>query len=107
MKTVVKQGDTLRRKVNLTYKITSAEVDLTGCTAYAEVRTSPGQELLLTGTTEITASTGKITVTFDKTQTATLEPGEYGFDIRLEKDSDRQTIYTERFTVVKPYTERS
>ena len=106
MKTIVKQGDTLRRKVDLTYRTTGAAVDLTGCTGYAELRTFPGQELLETGTVDITASTGRITVTFLKTQTGELDPGEYGCDIRLEKDTDRLTIYTERFTLVKPYTER-
>ena len=106
MKTIVRQGDTLRRKLDLTYRSTKAPVDLTDCTGYAELRTFPGQKLLETGTVEITASTGRIMVTFLKTQTGELEPGEYGFDIRLEKDNDRLTIYTERFTLVKPYTER-
>lgn len=107
MKIIVKQGDILRRKVKLTYKATGAAISLTGCTAFAELRAFPGQELLATGTTAITASTGIVTVTFSKAQTNALEPGEYGFDIRLEKDNDRKTIYTERFTLVKPYTERS
>ena len=107
MKIIVKQGDTLRRKVKLTYKTTGAAVSLSGCTAFAELRSYPGEELLATGTTAITASTGTITATFDKAQTLALEPGDYGFDIRVEKDTDRQTVYTERFTLVKPYTERS
>ena len=106
MKTVVKQGDTLRRKVKLTYKTTGAPVSLTGVSAFAELRTYPGEELMANGTTAITASTGVITVTFTKAQTLALEPRDYGFDIRLEKDSDRLTIYTERLTLVKPYTER-
>ncbi len=107
MKMIIKQGDTLRRKVKLTYRATGAPVSLTGCTAFAELRAFPGQELLATGTTAITASTGTVTVTFSKDQINALLPGEYGYDIRLEKDTDRKTIYTERFTLVKPYTERS
>ena len=103
--TELKQGDTFRRKLVLTNKDTGEPVDLTGCTAYCQVRRSPGQELLLTASATIDG--GEILVLLTKQQTATLEPGEYGFDVRLECDDDRRTLYTEWINLIKPFTERS
>lgn len=102
--TELRQGDTFRRKLSLTYKDSGNPVDLTGCTAYCQVRRSPGQELLITATPTIDG--GNIFVTLSKEQTAALEPGEYGFDIRLECNSDRRTLYTEWLSVILPFTER-
>ena len=102
--TELKQGDTFRRKLSLTIKDSGEPADLTGCTAYCQVRRSPGQELLLTASATIDG--GTIYVTLTKDQTATLEPGEYGFDVRLECDDDRRTLYTEWINLIKPFTER-
>ena len=103
--TIVRQGDTFRRSITLTYKQTGTIVDLTGCTAYSQMRSKPGEALCFDGDTSIDVATGKIIVTFAKEDMETLEPGDYGFDVRLEADNDRKTIYTERITVVLPYTE--
>lgn len=102
--TDLRQGDTFRRKLELTYKDSGNPADLTGCSAYCQVRRSPGQELLLTASATIDG--GNILVLLTKQQTATLEPGEYGFDVRLESGTDRRTLYTELVTVVLPFTER-
>ena len=104
---VVKQGDTLSRDISLRYKKTNAVVDLTGCTAYSQLRTKPGEELKLEGVTSINTETGTISVAYSADQMETLDPGDYGFDVRLELDNERKTVYTERFTLVKPYTELS
>lgn len=102
---IIKQGDTLRRELKLKYQKTGAVVDLTGCTAYSHFRTFPGQELLLEATTSINSETGTVTVIFSAEQMGGIEPGEYGYDVRLEKDGDIRTIFTERVSVVLPYTE--
>ena len=102
--TELKQGDTFRRKLSLTDKDTGEPVDLSDCTAYCQLRRSPGQELLLTASATIDG--GTIYVTLTKDQTAGLEPGEYGFDVRLEYEDDRRTLYTEWINVILPFTER-
>jgi hypothetical protein len=102
---IVKQGDTLSRNIALRYKKTHAVVDLTGCTAYSQLRTKPGEELMLEGVTSINTETGTVSVVYSADQVETLDPGDYGFDVRLELGTERKTIYTERFTLVKPYTE--
>lgn len=104
---VVKQGDILRRDISLTYKKTHAVVDLTGCTAYSHLRTKPGNELLLEGDCSIDTETGIVTVIYSSDQIQTLEAGDYGFDVRLVLDDQAKTIYTERFSLVIPYTDLS
>ena len=104
---VVKQGDILRRDISLTYKKTHAVVDLTGCTAYSHLRSKPGNELLLEGDCSIDTETGIVTVIYSSDQIQTLEEGDYGFDVRLVLDDQKKTIYTERFTLVIPYTDLS
>ena len=101
----VKQGDTLSRDISLRYKKTNVVVDLTGCEAYSQLRTKPGEELKLEGVTSINTETGTISVVYSAEQMETLAPGDYGFDVRLELDGERKTVYTERFTLAKPYTE--
>ena len=103
--TDLRQGDTFRRVLSLTYKGSGEPADLTGCTAYCQVRRSPGQELLLNASATING--GEIMVLLTRQQTGSLEPGEYGFDVRLECDGDRRTLYTEWINLIKPFTERS
>ena len=105
--TELKQGDTLRRRITLEYKGTKTPVNLTGCTGYSQFRRFPGGELIANGTVTVGGAEGTVVAVYTATQTITFEPGEYGFDIRLESSGDRKTLYEEAVTVVLPYTERS
>lgn len=106
-KIILKQGDTLRKHVTLTYTGTGNPVDLTGYTGYCQLRQKPGSTLLLSGTVTTGGAQGTVVAVFTAAQTNTLALGTYGFDIRIESDDDRKTIYTAEVEVVKPYTERS
>ena len=104
---ILKQGDTLRKTITLKYIGTGNPVNLTGCTAYSQLRESPGSSLKLSGTVTTGGSQGTVVVVYSASQTNSLPLGKYGFDIRLESSGDRKTIYSAEVTVVKPYTERS
>ena len=104
---IIRQGDTLSREISLKYKKTLTVVDLTGCTAFSQLRKKPGDELCLEGTCSINTETGVVTVEYTADQIQTLEFGDYGFDVRLVLDDQKKTIYTERFTLVIPYTDLS
>ena len=105
MGTLVKKGDTFRRVLSLTYDQTGTSVDLSGCTAYSQLRAEPENEVLADATTAIDTSLGQITVTYTADQIDALEPGEYGYDVRITKDNDVLTVWTERISVFLPYTE--
>ena len=105
--TILKQGDTLRRRISLKYIGNNAPVNLAGCTGYSQLRQQPGGDLIANGTVTLGGADGTVVVVYSKTQTASLQLGDYGFDVRLESDGDRRTIYTENIKVVKPYTERA
>lgn len=123
---VYRQGDTIRQGVKLAYKGTGAPVNLTGCTAYSQMRKYPGEELIAQGTTFINVALGIVSVEFTKDQTAQLEAGEYGYDIRMKSEwnashpipdgyivddpvlrsgTDIITLYSTRVKIVKAYTE--
>ena len=123
---VYRQGDTIRLGVKLAYKGTGSPVNLEGCTAYSQMRKYPGEELIAQGIPYINVPLGLISVEYTKDQTAQLEPGEYGFDIRMKSewsashpfpdgytpdDPDRRsgtdiiTLYSTRIKIIKAYTE--
>lgn len=100
-----KQGDTIRRSVKLKYAGTGNPVNLTGCEAFAQMRKTPGGDLAASAACLIDAALGRITVTFTGAQTAALDPGVYGYDIRLSSEGDTVTLYEEQVSIVLPYTE--
>lgn len=100
-----KQGDTFKRIISLTYENNGAPVDLTGVTAFSQMRAFPGGDLVLEGTCTVSVTAGTVTVVYSADQMQDLEPGEYGYDVRLEVDDERKTIWTERFLLQLPYTE--
>jgi hypothetical protein len=101
----LRQGDTLRRRILLTYIGTKNPLDLTGYTAKSQFRAYPGGDLIAEATMQVDAGTGRIIAEYSAEQTAAIEPGEYGYDIRVQSETDRRTLYSELVTVVKPYTE--
>lgn len=106
-KIILKQGDTLRKRITLTTVGTGTPVDLTGYTGYCQLRQKPGESLILTGTVTTGGAQGTVVAVFTAAQTNSLALGTYGFDIRIESNDDRKTLYTAEVEVVKPYTERS
>ena len=101
----IKQGDTLRRHISFRYIGTNTPVDLTGVTAYSQLRVVPKGALKAEGTVTIDAGQGVITVTYSPAQTAVLEAGNYGFDVRIMSEGDVKTIYTKAVKIIDPYTE--
>lgn len=88
------------------YMGTKNPVDLTGCSAYCQLRDKPKSEnVKITGSVAIDPSQGTITATFTPAQTATLDAGDYGFDIRLESEGDVKTIRSYIVKLVIPWTE--
>ena len=100
-----KQGDTIRLFVKIAYKGTGDPVNLAGCTARSQLRKKPGDSLKANGTVAIDTANGLVSATYTSAQTAVLEPGSYGFDIRLQTQGDEITLITKQITIVKPYTE--
>lgn len=103
--TIIRQGDTFRKRIAFTHAGTTNPVDLTGYTAYSQLRTKPGEELKAEAEAIVDPELGRVTVIFSAADTAALEPGEYGYDIRLESADDIRTIFMETVKIVKPYTE--
>lgn len=103
-KITIVQGDTLRRNIVLTYD-NDSPVSLTGCEAFSQLRSWPGEELQAEAECVIDAALGRITVTYSADQTAALDPGDYGYDIRITSEGDVRTIWSERISIVVPYTE--
>lgn len=103
--TIIKIGQTFRRQVALTYVDDGKPVDLTGCSAYCQMRDVPGGQLKATAVCTMDVAMGQITATFSPADTATLTEGEYGYDIWLVSEGDKVPLYTERVSVIKRYTD--
>ena len=101
----IKTGDFLRVRISVTYQKTKTPVDLTGCSAFSQMRKTPGDELMAEGTVTIDAENGLITVYYASDQTENLEPGTYGYDVRFVSDDEVKTIYEEQLKFTAPYTE--
>ena len=104
-RTIIKQGEQFSRAKTLKYADTGDYVDLTGCSAYSQMRTEPGGTLLATAECSVTPEFGRITATFSSEDTANIAPGNYGFDIWLTCEGTSKPIHTEEVTIVKRYTD--
>ena len=108
MSVTIKQAENFSPCVKMTYRKTGSPVNLTGCTAYSQMRREPNSELIATGSCVIDAVNGRITVTYDSTVTANIPLGEYGYDIWLVPngdESEKRPIWTERVKVIGRYTD--
>ena len=122
---VYRQGDTIRFGVKLAQKGTGDPTNLTGCTAFSQMRKYPEGELIAEGTPYINVPLGIVGIEYTKDQTAQLEPGEYGYDIRMKSEwgvnrqfpdayipddpgrragTDVITLYSTRIKIIPPYT---
>lgn len=105
MATIIERGETFRRTLKFSRKNTGESIDLTGCTAHSEMRNKPKGTLLATAT--CTIGSGIVEALFDKTATAGLPLGEAGYDIWLVCGDDQKPVFTERVSVIDPYTDLS
>lgn len=105
MNTIIKQSETFRRTLKFTHVKSGEIIDLTGCTAYAQMRTEPGGTLLDEATCAIDTANGIVSATWSAEQTANLPLGKAGYDIWLKCGDEQKPIFTEQVTVVKGYTE--
>ena len=106
MSTTIKQAENFSPCIKLTYKKTGAPVDLTGCTAYSQMRREPNDELIATGNCVIDTKGGRITVTYDSATTANIPLGEYGYDVWLVINAnEKRPIWTEKVQVIGRYTD--
>ena len=105
MKTVIKQKEKYEKAVTLKYLGTNTPVDLTGCSAYCQMRTYPGGDLVATAECSVTPDLGRVVATFSSADTEIIEPGEYGFDIWLVSADTAKPICTKQVSVVRRYTE--
>ena len=105
MITIIKQAETFRRSLKLCDVNTGVIADLTGCTAYAQMRKTPGGDLIASATVSIDTGTGVVTALWDAATTATFPIGTWGYDIWLVCGGDQKPIFTEQVSVIKPYTQ--
>lgn len=103
--TIIKKGETFRKVIRMKYADTGSPVDLSECTAYSQMRSEPGGILIETGACTIEADTGSIYVLYNAEKTEAMNPGHYGYDVWLVKDTERKPIFTERVDVVDKYTD--
>lgn len=104
-RTVIKKGESFRKVIRMKYADTGIPVDLSECTAFSQMRTSPGGMLIDTGACTIEADTGSIYVLFSAERTNEMNEGHYGYDVWLVKGNERKPIYTELVDIVDRYTD--
>lgn len=104
MITILK-GEDYTKYLHLQYADTQEPVDLTGCTAFCQMRDVPGGELLATAACEIDDSNGDIWVRFSGNVTADLPSGEAGYDIWVVENGRKHPIYMTRCRIGDAYTE--
>ena len=99
-----KQGDTIRKVVKFTYKGTGEPVNLMNCTAFSQMRNADG-ELVAEASPSVDVANGLVIVEYTTKQTAALEPGGYGYDIRLKSEWRRSISEIEGYTINDPVTQ--
>lgn len=104
-KNLVKQSETFRRSYIFRNGQTKEVLDLTGCTAYAQMRTKPGGDLIAAATCSIDTAIGRVTALWSSVQTAAINPGTYYFDVWLKCDDDQRPFTTEQVDVIQTITE--
>lgn len=67
---------------------TGNPLDLTGYTAYAQMRKSYYSSTAYDFTVSVTGSTGQISLAMSATATAALSPGRYVYDVEIHNESE-------------------
>ena len=107
MRTIIIQNETFRRSLKFTDIKTGAKLDLTGCSAYAQMREKPGGTLYDSAECTIDTDNGVISALWDAALTAGWPLGNCGFDIWLVCDGEQKPVYTEQCIVGQGYTDVS
>lgn len=100
----IKQGETYRKRIEMMYADDREPVDLTGYSAYSELRDRPGGTLVATADCSISAVDGVVTVLLSSAQTDAIEEGVYGMDVWIVSEEEKHPIYTNSVQIVKRYT---
>ena len=101
----IKQGETYIKRLEFVDVDSKTPIDLTGATAYSEIRNVPGGDLKATAVCTVDTSNGSVTVNYSAAKTQLIPVGQYGYDIWLKIDGEQYPIYTTRIQVEKRYTE--
>ena len=102
---IIKQNEDYIKRFYFEEADTGEPISLTGVTAYSQLRDKPGGTLKATASCVVDTTDNFITVTYSASQTAELEPGEYGYDVWIVENGLKHPIYTARVAVVAPYTD--
>jgi len=105
MRTIIKQAETFRRSLKFTDLKTGAKLDLTGCTAYSQMRNKPGGTLYDSAECTVDTVNAVISALWDKDLTAAWPEGPCGFDIWLVCGGEQKPIYSEECVVAVSYTD--
>lgn len=103
--TIIKQKETFRRVLKLTDTKSGAVLDLTGVSAYSQMRKQPGGELLGTAQCTVNEQKGEVEVLWTADQTENFPLGNAGYDVWLTLEGDQKPIYTEAVEIILGYTE--
>lgn len=103
--TIIKQKETFRRVLKLTDTKSGAVLDLTGVSAYSQMRKQPGGELLGTAQCTVNEQKGEVEVLWTASQTENFPLGNAGYDVWLTLEGDQKPIYTEAVEIILGYTE--
>ena len=102
----IKQGEDYRKILCLQDAESQEPIDLTGCTAFSQMRDKPNGSLLATAVCSIEAEMGEVTVFYAGSDLAEIAPGEYGYDVWIVDDQEeKHPIYTTRFVLEGKYTD--
>ena len=101
----IKHGEELLWYNTLVYESNGNPADLTGITAYSQMRTLPEGELVAEGICTVDAPHGTVTTLYTADVTENLKPSEYGFDVWLNANGQAVCIDTVEITVLGRYTE--
>ena len=106
MRTIILQAQTFRRSLKFSNIKTGAVTDLTGCTAFAQMRDKPGGMLYDSAVCTIDTVNGVVSALWDSAVTASWPLGNCGFDVWLvTPDSEQKPVYMEDCIVGKGYTD--
>ena len=104
----ITQGQNYTKVLEMKYADTLEPVDLTGITAYSQMRTEPAPngQVVATAVCTVDNANHTVTVVYPSTQTEEIALGDYGYDIWLMDECNRKLpIYSTRCRVIGRYTD--
>ena len=91
---VINSGATFQQQFNLEGSTSNAATNLVGYSIAAQMRKHAGSSTATSFTVEFQdpLTSGQIILGLTASQTATLKPGRYVYDIVITKDANKQTV---------------